>query len=384
MNTANWRQFDWIMVGACLALLALGITLIYSGSLARYGGDEPILSGPVARQLGYAVIGIGFMVLIARIDYRLWSPLALPLYGAALLALVIVFVIGDSAFGSRRWISFAGFQLQPSEPAKLITVVLLARILAEEAAERSLSGRTFLKTLGLAALPALLVFIEPDLGTSVVFAAIWLGMVFVSGAQMKHLLLLLGAGLAALPFAVLLFLRGYQLDRLRVFLDPSSDPLGTGFNINQAAISIGSGGWDGKGLFQGTQTQLDFLRTQTTDYVFSVLGEELGFLGAMLLFTLFIIVLVRGVRVASRSRDPFGRLVATGIVVMILSQVFINVGVNVRLFPVTGIPLPFISQGGSSLISTFMAVGLLQSILIRHGSTRFRRPASERLLLPSL
>ena len=357
MNTATWRQFDFILLGACLALLGLGLTLIYSGSLAGFGGDEPIIGGPVARQLMYAVVGIALMVVLARIDYRVWSALSPLLYVAALFGLLVVLAIGDSAFGSRRWISLAGVQLQPSEPAKLITIVLLARILAVDGG-RYLAGRTFLLTLAIAVAPALLVFVEPDLGTSVVFIAVWFGMVYIAGAQIKHLALLISAGLVALPFAMLGLLRGYQMERLRIFLDPSSDPLGTGFNINQAAISIGSGGWTGKGLFNGPQTQLDFLRTQSTDYIFSVLGEELGFLGAMLLFSLFVVVLSRGVRAASRTNDPFGRLVATGIVIMILTQVFINVGVNIRLFPVTGIPLPFISQGGSSLVSMFMAIGI--------------------------
>lgn len=380
MKTANWRQFDFLLLGACLALLGLGLTLIYSGSLAGFGGDEPIIGGPVSRQLVYAIGGLGFMFVLARIDYRSWSALSPLLYIGALFGLLVVLVIGDSAFGSRRWISFAGVQLQPSEPAKLITIMLLARILADDGG-RFLSGRTFLLTLAVAAAPALLVFVEPDLGTSVVFIAVWIGMVFVAGAQIKHLLLLFSAGLVALPFAMLGLLRGYQMERLRIFLDPSSDPLGTGFNINQAAISIGSGGWTGKGLFNGPQTQLDFLRTQSTDYIFSVLGEELGFMGAMLLFALFILVLSRGVRAASRSRDPFGRLVATGIVVMIMTQIFINIGVNIRLFPVTGIPLPFISQGGSSLVSMFMAIGILQSIILRHQPSRFRARSSERLLL---
>jgi rod shape determining protein RodA len=354
---------------------------IYSGSLISWGSPSAALGGPVARQLVYAAIGIGLMVLVARWDYRGWSALSPALYAGALILLIVVLAIGGPVFGSRRWISIAVVQFQPSEPAKLITIMLLARMLAAEGGRR-LPGMTFLRSLVIAGVPAVLVFVEPDLGTSVVFIAAWFGMVYMAGAQLKHLALLIGAGLVALPFAMLALLRGYQLERIKVFLDPSRDPLGTGFNINQASISIGSGGFSGSGLFEGTQSKGGFLRTQTTDYVFSVLGEELGFIGAMLLFTLFIVLLLRGIRAVSRSRDPFGRLLATGIVVMILTQVFINVGVNVRLFPVTGIPLPFISQGGSSLISMFIAVGLLESILMRHRPARFRAPARERLLLP--
>ena len=379
MNTASWRQFDVVLFGACLVLVALGLTLIYSGSLATWGASDA-LAGPVARQLGYAAIGVILMVAIARVDYRSWSSLAPTLYVVALLCLVLVLAIGGSAYGSRRWIVIAGVQLQPSEPAKLITILLLARLLSAHGGQ-FVPGRLFLLTLVAATVPAFLVFVEPDLGTSVVFLAIWFGMVYMAGARAKHLLLLISAGVIALPFLMLVALRGYQVDRLKVFLDPGSDPLGTGFNINQASISIGSGGLTGKGLTQGTQTQLDFLRTQSTDYIFSVLGEELGFVGAMFLFCVFILLLSRGIRAVTRSRDPFGRLVATGIVVMILTQVFINVGVNVRLFPVTGIPLPFISSGGSSLVSMFMAVGILQSILMRQQSSRYRSPVSDRLLL---
>jgi len=380
MNTASWRHFDILLFGAALALLALGMTLIYSGSLHAYGGSTPALSGPVARQLGYAAIGIVLMIVLARMDYRGWFALAPGLYGAILLALLVVLVIGDSTYGSRRWMSFAGVQFQPSEPAKLICILFLARLLTQEGGP-FVAGRTFLTSLAVAAAPAALVFVEPDLGTSLVFLAVWFGMVYMAGAQGKHLFLLVASGLVALPFAMLVTLRGYQLERIKVFLDPSRDPLGTGFNINQAAISIGSGGVFGKGLFNGTQVRGGFLRTTTTDYIFSVLGEELGFAGAMLLFALFLVLLLRGLRAVSRSRDPFGRLVATGIVVMVLTQVFINVGVNVRLFPVTGIPLPFISQGGSSLVTMFMAIGLLQSILMRHRPSRFRASASERLFL---
>lgn len=371
-----------MLVGACLALLALGLALIYSGSLERYAGSEPLLSGPVVKQIIYAAIGLALMLALARVDYRGWRAYAPLLYGISLFALVVVLVIGGAAFGSRRWITFAGTQLQPSEPAKLITILLLARMLTAGNGV-FLSGRVFLKTLLVAVVPAAVIFLEPDLGTACVFIAIWFGMVFMAGARPRHLMLLIGAGAVALPFVMLVGLHGYQRERVAIFLDPGRDPLGTGFNINQAAISIGSGGLTGKGLTHGTQTQLNFLRTQTTDYIFSVLGEELGFVGAMLLFLLFLVVLLRALRAVNRARDPYGRLIITGVVVMILTQVFINVGVNVRLFPVTGIPLPFISQGGSSLVTMFMAIGLVQSVLIRQRPARYRSGAGDRLLMPA-
>jgi len=227
-------------------------------------------------------------------------------------------------------------------------------------------------SLVLAAVPTVLVFSQPDLGSSVVFAAIWFGMVLVAGAKWQHLFGLLGTAVVSIPFVFLTVVTDYQRERIAIWLDPGSDPLGAGFQPLQAEISIGSGGLFGKGLIEGTQTQLGYLRTDTTDYVFSVLGEELGFLGALVLFALFIVLLWRAVRVAELSRDLFGRLLATGLVIYILLQTFINVGVNVGLLPVTGIPLPFVSQGGSSLITLFIGLGILQSILLRHRPFTFR------------
>jgi rod shape determining protein RodA len=364
LNTRNWRSFDLVMVLVAIALVVYGLALIYSGSMSTYGSSAEILGHPIARQVTFAILGLLAMIGVARLDYRNWSGWSLPLYAVSILALLFVLVVGQSAFGSRRWILIAGTQIQPSELAKLVTIILLARYLADNE-HRIDKVRVLLTSLGIAIVPALLVFAEPDLGTAVIFIAIWLGMVFMAGARLRHLAALFVSTLAGVPFLMLMALNGYQRERLAVFLDPSRDPFGTGFNIVQAQISIGSGGLWGKGLMHGTQTQLDYLRTQTTDYVFSVLGEELGFVGAMLLFLLFLVLLMRGLRAATHAPDHFGRLIATGCVIMITFQIFINVGVNLRIFPVTGIPLPFISQGGSSLITLFAALGVLQSILLR-------------------
>ncbi|HTE84000.1 MAG TPA: rod shape-determining protein RodA [Dehalococcoidia bacterium] len=364
MNSKNWRSFDFVMMLTAVALVVYGLALIYSGSMSTYGNSADVIGHPVAKQVGFAIAGLLVMVGVARLDYRNWSGWSTPLYALSLLALLFVLTVGQSAFGSRRWILVAGTPIEPSELAKLVTIVLLARYLADNE-HRMNSPRVLLSSLGIAIVPALLVFVEPDLGTAVIFMAIWLGMVFMAGARLRHLVAVFLSAIAGIPFLMLLALNGYQRDRLAVFLDPSRDPFGTGFNILQAQISIGSGGLWGKGLTHGTQTQLDYLRTQTTDYIFSVLGEELGFAGALLLFMLFILLLMRGLRAANLAPDNFGRLIATGSVIMILFQVFINVGVNLRIFPVTGIPLPFISQGGSSLITLFAAIGILQSILLR-------------------
>jgi rod shape determining protein RodA len=231
--------------------------------------------------------------------------------------------------------------------------------------------RVFLITLAMAALPATLVMVEPDMGTALVFGATWLGMVLVVGAPLRYVAVLIGLAVSLIPFATLAVMGDYQRERFASWIDPNHDPLGGGFNILQSEIAIASGGLFGKGLTEGTQTQLDFLQTSTTDYIFSVLGEELGLMGAVILFSLFILLLFRGIRAASISQDPFGRLLATGIVIMILFQTFINVAVNIRLLPVTGIPLPFVSQGGSSLVMLFGALGLIESVVIRHRRIEF-------------
>ena len=366
------RDFDPILLLAALGLVTLGTLLIYSGSLNRFGPPGAFdLSHPVVRQATFAGIGVVLALLLARIDYRLLGTLSIGLYIAALAALAFLLIAGEATYGSRRWIEIGGTQVQPSEIAKLIIIIVLAKYLSDRH-EAIGTLRVFLTSLAIVAVPTALVFAEPDLGSAVIFIAIWLGMVLVAGARWRHLLGLLGVGIVAVPFAFLGLVTDYQRERIALWLDPGSDPLGAGFQSLQAEIGIGSGGVFGKGLTEGAQTQLDYLRTETTDYVFSVLGEELGFVGAIVLFALFIVLLWRGLRVAELSRDMFGRLLATGIVIFILLQAFINIGVNVGLLPVTGIPLPFVSQGGSSLITLLLGLGILQSILLRHRPFTFR------------
>ena len=365
----SWRDprpFDFILLFTALGLTAYGLLLIYSGTLTNTGNEiAAILAGPVGRQLGFAIVGLSCCLVVSRLDYRFLAQGSAGLYFGLLAALVFVLLVGESEFGSKRWIDIGGTRVQPSEIGKLIVILALAKYLSDNS-ERVTDLRVFLTSLVIATVPALLVFAEPDLGSASIFLFVWLGMVVMAGADMRHVLGTIGMLIALAPFAVIIIITEYQRDRISLFLDPASDALGRGFNILQAEISVGSGGLFGKGFTEGTQTQLDYLRTQTTDYIFSVLGEELGFVGAMVLFALFILLCFRGLRAAAISRDSFGQLIAVGIVIFILFQAFINIGVNIRLFPVTGIPLPFISQGGSSLITVFIAVGLLESVIVRH------------------
>jgi rod shape determining protein RodA len=363
------RHFDPILLLIAAALVGYGALLIYSASLSDTGG---ISAGhPLVKQLTFAVLGVCAMAAVAWIDYRVYGQMAVGLYALAVLMLIAVLFVGSSAYGSTRWFSFAGQQIQASEVAKIFVIIALARYLADRQ-PRMHDWRIFAISFVMAAIPAGLVLIEPDMGTALVFFAVWLGMVVMAGAPIRFVMVFLGLSVALFPFAALVALNDYQLDRFRLWINPNEDPLGGGFNIIQAKIGIGSGGLFGKGLTEGTQTQLNFLQTSTTDYIFTVLGEELGLLGAIVLFALFTVLLFRGIRAATLSRDQFGRLIATGIVIMILFQVFINVAVNIQLVPVTGIPLPFISQGGSSLVMMFVSLGLLEGIVLRHKRIEFQ------------
>ena len=363
MYVRRLRNFDFILFLASLALVAYGVVLIYSGSLPSYESTGATLSHPVVRQIAFAAVGIVIMLLLTRADYHLLGYGATGLYMAAMAALVFVLMVSSTVYGARRWIEIAGTPVQPSEITKLVLIIVMAKYLTDRQ-EQIGQLKTFLASLGIALVPIILVFAEPDLGSAVIFVAIWLAMIIIAGARSRHILGLFASFAVAMPFVLIGLINDYQRERIATFLDPGKDPLGSGFNTLQAEIGIGSGGLFGKGLTHGTQTQLDYLRTQTTDYIFSVLGEELGFVGAVVLFALFVLLLWRGLRTATSCPDPFGRLLATGIVTFILFQVFINIGVNIRLLPVTGIPLPFISQGGSSLITLFIALGILQSIRV--------------------
>ncbi|MBI5284130.1 MAG: rod shape-determining protein RodA [Chloroflexi bacterium] len=364
------REFDFVLLLAAVGLTVYGAMLIYSGSLTTYGSPGQALSHPVSRQIAFAAAGLAAMVVLSRIDYRLFGPLSLALYVASIAALLFVLAVGASAYGSRRWIEVGGTQIQPSEIAKVCTVIMLAKYFSDNE-EKMRSLRVFVVSMLIAGAPAVLVLLEPDLGSAIVFGVIWLAMVVIAGARPLHLLGVFAAAGAMTP-AFVLGIADYQRERLDIWRDPGKDPLGTGFNILQAETSIGSGRLFGKGFTHGTQTQLDYLRTQTTDYVFSVGAEELGFIGAMVLFGLFVLLLFRCVRVAGLADDAFGRLIAVGVMSFILFQVFINIGVNIRLVPVTGVPLPLVSQGGSSLITILASLGILQSVL-GHRRKRGRR-----------
>jgi rod shape determining protein RodA len=323
----------------------------------------------VLRHVVYAAIGALAMVLLIGLDYRALANVASALWLTAVAALVLVLALGRLAHGAQRWIDLGFFQLQPSEPAKLFVIIALARYFSTRR-ERIHHFRTILVSLGIVLVPFFLTLVEPDLGTASVFLAIWLGMAFAAGVRWRHFAIIGGLGLATLPVAWNL-VPGYMRARVLIFLNPEADALDQGYNIIQAAISVGSGGWFGRGFLSGTQSQLHFLRVQYADFIFAVLAEELGFVGAMALFALFAILIFRGLRAAYVASEPFGRLLPVGVITMLMFQLFVNVGMNVSLLPVAGIPLPFISFGGSSLITFMAAIGIVESVTMRHRRFEF-------------
>ncbi len=365
----GWDRFDYILTTTAILLVVFGLVLIYSGSIRSYDGPIASFTNPVAKQLVFAFVGVVAMLLVSKLDYHYLTHYAWILYGIGLISLVVILAVGHSAYGSTRWFNLGPIQIQPSEFAKLATILALARFFSEHGGDAK-DLRALLISLLIVAPVAGLVFVEPDLGTTVVILSIWLGVVVVAGVNRGHLLVMGAIFLAVLPFVWTFFIADYQVTRVATLVDAEQDPLGEGYNVIQSKIAVGSGQWFGNGLTNGQQTQQGNLKVPTKDYIFSVLGEELGFTGAMGLFALFILLLMRGIRAAQIAGDTAGQLVAVGIVVLILMQAFINIAVNVSLFPVTGVPLPFVSQGGSSLLSVFIALGLLQSIIMRHRAYR--------------
>lgn len=370
METKYWRHFDYSLLLAALLLLAYGLAMIYSASLSSAAPDQSLWDLPVARQAFFALGGLAAFALAVIADYRILRNLALPLYLAILLVLMGVVALGAISYGARRWLDLGIGFFQPSELAKLVLIIALARFFSQHQKDIKRLG-ILLVSLAILLPPMVIVYLQPNLGTVVIFAAIWAGMTFMAGARPLHLLAMGLTAAAAAPLAYLFLLQEYMRERIRVFLNPALDPLGAGYNVLQAEISIGSGGLLGKGFAQGTQSQLHYLRIQFTDFVFSVIGEELGFVGGLVLFSLFLLLLWRGLRAASLSQDVFGRLLATGIVSMLLFQVFLNIGINLRLLPVTGVPLPLISYGGSSLLTVLLSLGILESIVMRHKRLEF-------------
>ncbi len=366
MSERSWRNFDFLLLAATVVLLAAGVALVYSATISAESAD-PLRERSFFRQLTFAASGLLILFLAAIVDYRLLGLGHWLMYALAIGALGLVALAGRSEFGAQSWLSLRG-GIQPSELSKILLIVFLAKFLADREEEKH-QLRWFLLSIVLMGPAIVLIYRQPDMGTAMVLAAIWLGMVFVAGIRWQHLALLAGAAAGAVP-AIWFMLQDYMRERILVFanrlLHPSVAASVMDYNTRQALTSIGSGGMFGKGFLHGTQSQLYFLRVRHTDYIFSVLSEELGFVGAMGLLLVFALLLWRILRIAQIARDSFGQLVAGGVAIMILFQSVVNVGVNLGLLPVTGLTLPLVSYGGSSLWTTLLGIGLVESVSMRH------------------
>ena len=364
-----WRAFDWQLLTYAALLGAIGLAMAYTNSVED--GKMPLEAGTTfTRGLMWAVIAVIAYVLATAFDYRWLRTMAWPIYGLQLGLLVLTLAIGDGVGGSARWISVGPFTFQFSELAKVLMIIVLANYLSTRQGRLDSLG-SILGACVLVLPPLALVMLQPDLGTSMVFAAILAGMLWMSGASLRWLTVLAAAVIAMVPVAWTYILRDYQKERLTAFLSADKDIQGAGYQLYQSQIAIGSGGWMGKGLTNGTQAQGDFLPVQTTDFVFAKLAEELGFLGAMVTFVLFGLLLWRILADGWRSRDAFGTMFAAGLASMILFQLVVNVGMVLGVMPITGIPLPFVTHGGASLVSLAIALGIMQSINIRQSKAEW-------------
>jgi rod shape determining protein RodA len=360
-----WRHLDPTLIITAILLAIYGAFMVYSAthqSLRTLGEDPGYY---LKRQIVFLMLGLIAMTITATFDYRLTKVYAPITYGAVVFLLLLVLTpLGDEAQGAQRWIDLFGFQFQPSEVAKLAVVTALGAYLSE--IQGPIRLEHVWKAAGIAALPMLLIFLQPDIGTTLVFAAVLIGVLVVAGAKARHIgVLFLVAVIGTVMAFNLGIVRDYQIARLTAFIDPAADPLRAGYNKEQAEIAIGAGGLTGRGYLEGSQTNLDFVPEQHTDFIFTVVGEELGFLGAMALLGLFAVLIWRGFRTAMMSRDAYGTLLSAGIVTMLAFQVFVNVGMTVGIMPITGIPLPLVSSGGTAMIVNFIAVGLVLNVHMR-------------------
>ena len=377
------RGVDWILLAATLALVTYGLLMLYSATHADTNISTPFF---YVRSQGIGlVIGFAFLVMISVSNYGWIARWRTYIYLGTLVLLVITLIpgigAGSATVGANRWIQLPFFRLQSSELAKLLLVVSLAGVLAEGVALRH-RLRFVVMCVVYVLVPTALVFLQPDLGTALVFGAILVTMLVVWGVRLPHLGILAGVSVFAAVMALRILpsafgihvLKDYQLQRLTIFLDPERDPTRAGYQLTQSKIAVGSGMFTGKGYLSqsGSQTNLNFLPEHHTDFIFAVVGEQLGFMGAMLLIGLFAVIIWRAFRIARLSEDVYGRLIATGIAGILVFQVFVNIGMTIGIMPVTGIPLPFVSFGSSSLVVFLMAIGLLESIHVHSVAGRAR------------
>jgi rod shape determining protein RodA len=364
------HNMNWRVVITTIILIVLGLVFIYSSTHAsqslRYGSDP---KSYLRKQLVFVIIGTVVGVTISLMDYRDFGRFAWIIYALSLLSLLAVPLFGKEVNDAKRWIFIGNYSIQPSEFAKLAVIIVLARFFSDK--EPPFSFLEILQSLIIIGIPAFLTAKQPDLGTAMVFIVLAFGMLYLAGLDLKYLGGAALAGAISAPLLYFFVLKDYQKNRIRVFIDPNFDPYGAGYNVRQSKIAVGSGRLWGKGLFNSTQSQLNWLPEHHTDYIFAVIGEEIGFIGSTLVLGLYFYLLWQGIRITLESKDRFGALLSGGITIYFFSHVLINIGGAVGLMPSTGLPLPFISYGINNLLVSMIAIGLLLSISMRQKKLNF-------------
>jgi len=367
MYTSNWQHFDFWLLGAVAILTILGIAMINS---TVAGNIELTEANLPQRQLIFAVAGFVVIFLVSAIDYHLWSSISGPMYLLTAIFLGALTIAGQALYGSARWFDTGVILIQPSELAKIVVILVLADFFTRYQAkigDLRWIGLSLLYTLGI----VIWIVLQPNLSTSIVIIVLWFALLWAAGLKIKHLILFALMGLIA-PIAGFPFLEEYQQRRIINFILPDPNARhGDTYNIEQALISIGSGGLLGQGYGFGTQVQLRFLKVRWSDFIFSAMAEEFGFVGVLIVMALLLFVVYRCLRAARLSRDTYGALICYGVATLLAFQGIVNIGVNLKLLPATGLPLPFISYGGSSLLSLLLGIGLVESVILRHKSLEF-------------
>ncbi len=362
---AAFRQLDLVLLASVLCLCAIGVLMVYSSTRQKQiaAGLDP--RNYLKRQALFIVLGLLVMVITLLVDYRALRDIAPVLWVGLLVVLVAVLTpLGASTRGAHAWFPLGPFSVEPSEIAKIVVIIVAAAYLSVHRGQ--LDTPQIITTLGLAAVPMILIYLQPDLGTGMVFVAVLMGMLLVAGARPRHIAALTALGVVGLVLVFQLgILKSYQLDRLSAFVDPAGDTQRSAYNLRQSQIAIAAGGLTGKGVFQGTQTNLSFVPEQHTDFIFTAVGEELGFLGGVSLLGFFGVMTWRIWRAAVLARDQFGRLLCVGVLAMLVFQIFENVGMTMGITPITGIPLPFMSYGGSAMITSCAGIGLVLNVYMR-------------------
>lgn len=365
------RNYDYLLLIVIVLISLFGVTMVGSSSASGDTTLSALFSSRLfIRQLVWVVAGLAGMILLSVIDYGEWRRFKYPLYFFTLALLVLVIFKGKTTWGATRWLRVGPLTLQPSELAKVAIIITFSTTLVKEG--RSLASWTgLIIPLLHVGLPMVVIFLQPDLGTSLIFVAIAGSILFVAGLRWSHLVVLGSSGVIGSVLGFLFVLKPYQKSRLIIFRDPGQDPFGLGWQIIQSKVAVGSGQFGGRGLFGGTQTKLDFLPAKKTDFIFSVIGEQLGFLGASIFLLVYLLLIWRVLKVAMEAKDPFGRYLCVGVAAMLSFQLLVNVGMTISIMPVTGLPLPLISYGGSSFLATMLALGLVLSVAAHKDTSIF-------------